>query len=167
MITVLAIAFRVPIGAIIVSLFAIVWVAAGARTLERKYFAMLLLAAICISLGLIYLSSQFVPRHPQVFHAKPYEIAVVAEVIFILLAVVILRGLNRKDLLLPVISIIVGLHFFGMVPALGSGLYWWIGGAMCLLPIIVISFLPGRWWQLSVGLGCAVVLWTAVICASF
>lgn len=158
---------RVPIGAIIVSVFAVVWVAMGARSLGRRVFAALLTAAILISLGLIYTSAHIQPAYPAAFHPKPYAIAVSAEVFLIMAAVVVLMRTNRKHLLLPTISIIVGLHFFGMVPALGSNLYWWIGGAMCLLPVLAISILPRGLWQPVVGLGCALILWSAVICAFF
>jgi len=158
---------RIPIGAIIVSVFAIVWTAAGARSLGRRWFALLFFLSILISLGLVYTGSRIEPSHPAVFNGKAYGIAVTFEAVLIFFAVLILRMVNRKYLLLPVISIIVGLHFFGMVPALGSNLYWWIGAAMCLLPILSISILPRIIWEPVVGLGCAVILWSAVICAFF
>jgi hypothetical protein len=89
------------------------------------------------------------------------------EAVLIFLAVLFFRRSDRKHRLLPIISIIVGLHFFGMVAALGSNLYWWIGGAMCVLPIVTMSMLPRHIWNPVVGLGCAVILWSAVICAFF
>jgi len=158
---------RIPIGAVIVSAFSIVWVAAGARSLGWRWLATLLFAAVLVSSGLIYAGGHIQPSHPQTFNAKPYTIAVAAEVVLIFLSVVILRRMNRKHLVFPVISIVVGLHFFGMVPALGSNLYWWIGGAMCLLPLLTMTILPQNVWQPVVGIGCAVILWTSVICASF
>ena len=158
---------RIPVGAVIVSAFAIAWTAVGARSLPRKLLAILLVAAILISAALIYVGAQIAPGHPPVFNGRTYSIAVALEAAFIVLAVVVLRMTNRKYLLLPVISIIVGLHFFGMVAALGSGLYWWIGAAMCALPIITLSISPRNFWDPVVGLGCAVILWFAVICAFF
>lgn len=158
---------RIPIGAIIVSVFAIVWTAAGARNLGRRWFALLFFMSILISLGLICAGSHTEPSYPAVFHGKAYGIAVTFEAVLIFFAVLILRMMDRKYLLLPVISIIVGLHFFGMVPALGSNLYWWIGAAMCLLPILTVLILPRNIWEPVVGLGCALILWSAVICAFF
>jgi hypothetical protein len=158
---------RIPVGAIIVSGFAVAWTAAGARNLGRRWFALLFFLSIWISLGLIYAGAHIAPAHPAVFNGKAYGIAVTFEAVLIFFAVLILRMVNRKYLLLPVISIIVGLHFFGMVPALGSNLYWWIGAAMCLLPIFTVSLLPRNIWEPVVGLGCALILWCAVICAFF
>ncbi|HWY50851.1 MAG TPA: hypothetical protein VNW72_05150 [Chthoniobacterales bacterium] len=158
---------RIPVGAVIVSAFAIAWTAVGARSLPRKLFAILLVAAILISAALIYIGARMAPPHPPVFNGRAYSLAVAFEAVLIFLTVVVLRMTNRKYLLLPVISIIVGLHFFGMVVALGSSLYWSIGGAMCLLPILTMSILPRHVWDPVVGLGCAVILWFAVICAFF
>jgi hypothetical protein len=158
---------RIPVGAIIVSGFAVAWTAAGARNLGRRWFALLFFLSIWISLGLIYAGAHIAPAHPAVFNGKAYGIAVTFEAVLIFFAVLILRMVNRKYLLLPVISIIVGLHFFGMVPALGSNLYWWIGAAMFLLPIFTVSLLPRNIWEPVVGLGCALILWCAVICAFF
>ena len=158
---------RIPIGAVIVAGFAIAWAAAGARSLGRKWFAILLVAAIVISAALIYMGARTAPLHSPVFNGRAYSLAVAFEAVLIFLTVVVLRMANRKFLLLPVISIIVGLHFFGMVVALGSNLYWSIGGAMCLLPILTMSILPRHVWDPVVGLGCAVILWFAVICAFF
>jgi hypothetical protein len=158
---------KIPIGAIIVSGFAIVWTAAGARSLGRKWFAFLLAISILISAGLIYAGSRIEPEHSPVFNGRAYSIAVTAEAVLIILVVVVLRMMSRKDLILPVISLIVGLHFFGMVPALGSNLYWWIGGAMALLPILTMSILPQKFWPPVVGFGCAVILWLSALGAFF
>lgn len=158
---------RIPIGAVIVSIFAVAWTAVGARNLGRTWFRVLLFAAILISTALIYVGGHVAAARPPTFNAKAYAVAVTLEAVLILLAVIILRITGRKYLLLPVISIIVGLHFFGMVPALGSSLYWWIGGAMSLLPIFTLSVLPRDFWDPVVGLGCALILWCAVVCAFF
>ena len=158
---------RIPIGAIIVSVFAIVWTAAGTRNLGRRWFALLLFLSILISLGVIYVAGHMQPARSFTFNAKAYNISVAFEVILIFIAVLFLRGAERKALLLPVISIIVGLHFIGMVWALGSNLYWWIAGAMSLLPVITMSILPRNMWGPVVGLGCAVILWLSAICAFF
>ena len=158
---------KIPVGAITVSAFAIVWTAVGARTIGRRWFAFLVSMSILISLGVIYAGAHIEPAHPLVFNAKAYNISVAFELVLIFLAIVFLKKADRKDLLLPVISVIVGLHFFGMVAALGSNLYWWIGGAMCLWPIFTMSILPRNVWGPVVGLGCAVILWSAAICAFF
>lgn len=158
---------RIPIGAIIVSTFAVVWTAAGTRNLERRWFVWLLLMSILISLGVVYAGARMQPAHPFTFNVRAYNLSILFEVVLIFFAVLFLRGAERKDLLLPTISIIVGLHFIGMVWALGSNLYWWIAGAMCLLPVITVSILRRGLWAPVVGLGCAVILWLSSICAFF
>jgi hypothetical protein len=158
---------RIPIGALIVSGFAIAWTSVGARSLGRRWFAFLFVMSILISMALIYAGAHLAPARSPVFNGRIYEIVVALEAVLIFVAVIVLRRINRKDLLLPVISLIVGLHFFGMVPALGSNLYWWIGSAMCLLPILTMSIAPRNVWQPVVGLGCAMILWCAVICTFF
>jgi hypothetical protein len=99
------------------------------------------------------------------FTLAPYIIAVAFELIAILIAVVILRRRRQYDLILPIICILVGLHFFGMVPALDSNEYWWVGAAMCLWPLGVIALAPRRWWIPMTGLGCAIILWASIVCS--
>ena len=158
---------RIPIGAIILSIFAVIWTAAGTRNLERRWFVSLLLGAILISLGVIYAGAHMQTAHPLTFNARAYNLSILFEGVLIFFAVLFLRCAERKHLLLPVISIVVGLHFIGMVWALGSNLYWWISAGMCLLPVTTMSILPRSVWEPVVGIGCAVILWTSAICAFF
>jgi len=155
------------IGAIVVSTFAVIWIAAGTRNLGRRWFSWLLSISILISLGVIVAAGKIAPAHPATFNGKAYGLSVAFESFLIFLAVFFLRSGDRKRFLLPIISIIVGLHFFGLVWALGSNEYWFVGSAMCLLSILTISILPRNLWDSVVGLGCAVLLWFSVICAFF
>ena len=122
---------NVPVGAISVSIFAIIWTAAGTHQLGRRWFALLLSISILISLAVIYAATRITPAHPVVFNPTVYHISVAFEAVLIFLAVGFLVRSGRKEFLLPVISIIVGLHFFGMVWARESNLYWFVGAAMC------------------------------------
>jgi hypothetical protein len=158
---------RIPIGAIIVSCFAIIWTAAGSRDLRRPWFTVLLSSSVLISVAIVVAAGQIQPAHPVRFNARAYNWSIGFETIFILLAVIFLTKTDRKYLLLPVISLIVGLHFFGMIWALGSNNYWWIGTAMCFLPIVTMSILPRNLWMPVVGLGCALILWLSAIWALF
>jgi hypothetical protein len=158
---------KIPVGAVIVSAFAVLWTAAGARGLGRRWFVFLLAASILISAGIVIAAGHIQPPHPIAFNAKAYNVSVAVEAVLIFCAIVFLRRAGRKDLLLPVISFIVGLHFFGMVWALDSNLYWWIGGAMCLLSLLALMFLPRSYRMPTVGFGCAVILWFAAVAAFF
>jgi len=158
---------KISIGAIIVSIFAIVWTAAGTHQLGRRWFVLFSFMSILISLAVIYVATRIALTHPVVFNATAYNISVAFEGVLIFLAVLFLVRSGYKQFLLPVISIIVGLHFFGMVWALGSNLYWFVGAAMCLLSILTMSIFPQLLWAPVVGIGCAVILWCSVICAFF
>ncbi len=66
---------------------------------------------------------------------------------------------------MPVVAIIVGLHFLGLVPAFRSGSFGWIAGAFCVIGGAAL-FLPAQLGEVAlrqavVGLGCAGVLWLA------
>jgi hypothetical protein len=151
------------IGAIIVGIFAVVWTAAGARVLGRGWMLALTSLAILISVAIARLAAHHGSAYPFKFNGVAYGIAVALEFIGIFVAVMILRHRQLYDFILPVISIIVGLHFFGMVPALGSDEYWWVGAAMCAWPLAIMSLTPRRWWIPMTGLGCAVILWVSIL----
>lgn len=153
-----------PVGAVIVAFFAVLWVAAGVHELGRRSFAALLTISILIS-GAIVLAAtrlQF-GGHGGGFNGKIYGIFVTLEGIAIAIAVVLIKRADAKQYLIPVIALIVGAHFFGMVPALQSNEFWWVGGAMCLLPLVTMSLLPERLWAPIVGIGCAVILWLSAL----
>ena len=127
------------VDAIVVSTFAIIWIAAGTRNLGRRWFSWLLSISILISLGLIFAAGKIAPAHPATFNGTAYSLSVAFEAVLIFVAVVFLRSDDRKQFLLPTIAIVVGLHFFGMVWALGSNEYWFVGVTMCLLSILTMS----------------------------
>ena len=106
-------------------------------------------------------------RHSAGFDGKIYGIFVTLEVIAIVCAVILLNRFDAKQYLVPVIAFIVGAHFFGMVRALRSNDFWWVGGAMCLLPVLTMSTLPQKSWTPMVGIGCALILWLSALRAFF
>jgi predicted branched-subunit amino acid permease len=108
------------IGAIVVSTFAVIWIAAGTRNVGRRWFSWLLSISILISLGVIVAAGKIAPPHPTMFNGKAYGVSIAFEAVLILLAVLVLRRDDRQCFLLPIIAIVAGLHFFGLVWALGS-----------------------------------------------
>jgi hypothetical protein len=101
-----------------------------------------------------------------------YWAAVGFEIVAIIIAVFWLKRIDRPDYILPVISLIVGIHFFGLVPAFHSLRFFWIGLVMFLLPIAAILLLPtevrgqhGPTFirSLVVGVGCALTLWLGAL----
>ena len=135
------------IRTIVVSIFAVIWIAAGTHNLGRRWFSWLLSISILISLGVIVAAGKISPAHPATFNGKAYGLSVAFEAILIFLAVLLLSSGDRRRFLLPIISIIVGLHFFGLVWAFGSNEYWFVGSAMCLLSILTMSILPRNLWD--------------------
>jgi len=156
------------IGAIIVASFAVVWIAAGASQLDRRWFVTLLALAILISAAIILAVTRIpLGRHSAGFNGRIYGIFVMLEFIAIFIAVIFLNRTGRTEYLMPVIALIVGAHFFGMVPALRSNEFWWVGGVMCALPLATMSILPQKIWSPVVGIGCAMILWLSALRAFF
>jgi hypothetical protein len=156
------------IGAIIVASFAVVWIAAGASQLDRRWFVTLLALAILISAAIILAVTRIpLGRHSAGFNGRIYGIFVMLEFIAIFIAVIFLNRTGRTEYLMPVIALIVGAHFFGMVPALRSNDFWWVGGVMCALPLATMSILPQKIWSPVVGIDCAMILWLSALRAFF
>jgi hypothetical protein len=156
------------IGAIILACFAVAWVAAGTQQLDRRWFGSLFVMAALISVAIVVAATQ-IPfgRDSAGFDGRIYGIFVTLEAVAIICAVVLLKRLNAKPYLIPVIAFIVGVHFFGMVPALRSNDFWWVGGGMCVLSLLTMSILPQRVWGPVVGIGSALILWLSALCAFF
>ena len=156
------------VGAIIVASFALSWVAAGAHQLGRHWFVSILSISILISAGIIIAAIRApFAKHTGAFNRAIYGIVVTLEVIAIIIAVVLLNRPGRKQYLIPVIAFIVGVHFFGMVPALHLNEFWWIGGAMGALSLLGMLVLPRKFWAPIVGIGCAIILWFSALGAFF
>ena len=156
------------VGAIIVACFAVAWVAAGASNFDRRLFGLFLALSILISAAIIVAATR-IPfgRHSAGFNGRIYGLFVTLEALAIVIAAVWINRVGAKQYLMPVIAIIVGLHFFGMVPALRSDEFWLVGGAMSLLPVLTMLILPQRAWTPVVGIGCAVILWLSALGAFF
>jgi hypothetical protein len=156
------------IGAIILACFAVAWVAAGTHQLDRRWFGLLFVTAMLISVAIVVAATR-IPfgRHSAGFDGRIYGIFVTLEAVAIICTVVLLRRLDAKQYVIPVIAFIVGVHFFGMVPALHSNLFWWVGAAMCVLSLAMMSILSQRFWAPVVSVGCALILWLSALRAFF
>src|SRR6184192_1348116 len=73
------------IRTIVVSIFAVIWIAAGTRNLGRRWFSWLLSISILISLGVIVAAGKISPAHPATFNGKAYGLSVAFEAILIFL----------------------------------------------------------------------------------
>lgn len=104
------------------------------------------------------------------FRTTAYRLAVAAMLLAIPIAGRVLTLRGQGDAIMPVVAIIVGLHFIGLVPAFQSGIFAWVAGAFCILGFTAL-FLPvhvGETGALElryavVGLGCALILWLSMV----
>jgi len=96
------------------------------------------------------------------FHAGAYIYSVVFEVIAIFLTIVLIRRFADRSFIPPVIAIIVGLHFIGLLLATGQDIFIWLAVAMCLFG--ALATMASRTLRLPIaGFGSALALWTSAI----
>jgi hypothetical protein len=96
-------------------------------------------------------------------------LAVLFEVVAIPLAAAVLNKAGHPDVVVSAVAAIVGLHFFGLVPAFGSWGFAAVGGAMVLVGALSLLLPAGPEGGGAsprgalVGLGGALVLWLGVL----
>lgn len=97
-----------------------------------------------------------------------FRIVNIMQTCLIILAVIILQNINRSDLIVPVISVIIGLHFFALVPVFNFKFDNLIGGAMIIWALIVpvcFTFIGIKGnqnpyiWSTIISLGNGLILW--------
>src|SRR5215472_7557981 len=165
------------IGGIIAASFAALSAALGLRSLGQGWAIRLTVASALLSLALVIagvgqLRSPSSTTAAGVPHPNVYWVSVAFEAVAIPLAVFILRRRRQHRYILPIIVLIIGLHFFVLVPAFSSFEFAWIGSALSVIALATIWFLPPTvtWrvgssrrqvdlWALVVGTGTAAVLW--------
>jgi hypothetical protein len=104
------------------------------------------------------------------FRSRAYLLAVLFEVVAIPVAVVLLNRTGYPGAVGSAIVAIVGLHFFGLVPAFKSRRFAAVGGAMVLVGLLSL-LLPSVAGGASgvdprgaaTGLGSALVFWVGVL----
>jgi hypothetical protein len=87
-----------------------------------------------------------------------YGVAVVLEVIAIVVSVRILAHRGLSDRIMPVIGIIVGLHFIGLWIATHQPVFPFVTAGMVAACAAAFQF-KGSARTVVTGLGCAAVLW--------
>ena len=101
------------------------------------------------------------------FGTRIYSLVVVAEFIAIGVASRLLTESGHPAAVISVIAVIVGLHFFGLIPAFHVLRFAAVGGMMILLgvgslflpPSIITGSITLELRTAVVGLGCALILW--------
>ena len=104
------------------------------------------------------------------FKTRAYLLAVLFQAVAIPIAVVSLNRAGHPGAVGPAIVAIVGLHFFGLVPAFGSRRFAAVGGAMVLVGLLSLLLPSGAGGAsgadprgAATGLGSALVFWVGVL----
>ncbi len=91
-----------------------------------------------------------------------------AEGLCIAIAAIICNAIHRFDLFFPIMSIIVGVHFFPLAALFEVKAYYIVGALFCLLALIALFLVPENArigsQQITVpwvilGFGAAIILW--------
>jgi Family of unknown function (DUF7010) len=98
------------------------------------------------------------PSHGRV--AREFEIVLALEWIPIFGAAFVLSRRRRPELILPVIALIVGLHFFPLARIFGATLYYFTGAAIVITSLTAIAARDPLPKQVTASFGCGLVLWT-------
>lgn len=173
----------IALSTLITAGFAAGWGVGGSLALPGAARALALLVVLAVTASLLAVAfrlSRRARRYPDAsgaeanpFRSRPYQLAVLAEIGAIPLAGWLLTRAGRPDAIISAVAAIVGLHFFGLVPAFRSRLFALIGGAMVLLALLSLTLPPtvtigasGEQLGLRaavVGLGSAVILWAGSV----
>jgi hypothetical protein len=93
-----------------------------------------------------------------------YRLAVLFEVSAIPISAVVLNNAGYPGAVISAVAVIVGLHFFGLIPAFRSRWFAAVGGAIVAVGLLSLVLPTGTGVSprgALVGLGCALVLWVS------
>jgi hypothetical protein len=167
---------------VIVAVFAAVWGTTGSIALAGISQTIALLTVIFVTVLMMAGAYSFFRAAQQVvnirrqtlsplsFNPRPYWIAVIGQAVAIPLVSRLLSLNGYPDAIMPAVVAIVGLHFFGLIPAWR---FAGVGGAMVLLALISLGvpvqiILAGTEQTIGsrvafLGLGCAIILWLSML----
>lgn len=164
---------------LITTFFGALWGIIGALALsDGSPLAVILVTAITVALLVcaahFFRVSQRLPqlsenRGTNPFGTRAYRLAVLFEVVAIPASAVVLNNTGHPGAVVSAVAAIVGLHFFGLIPAFRSWRFALLGGSMvllALLSLLVPSGVDASGANLRgavVGLGCALLLWVSIL----
>lgn len=169
-------------GILFLTLFGGLWAVAGVKGLDGIGNPWIFVATIAIFAALAVLGAVIVVNAYSVeSDSKPnfsdarrrrvrFRIVLFVEVGLIAIAVMILRGVGRTDLIAPVVMLVVSLHFIPLAVLFRLPIYYTVAAALFLVDLVAVVAVPEQIHiyktrvspQLVViGLGGAVCLWAA------
>jgi hypothetical protein len=157
------------VGVVVLSVFAAIWCVAGlalAGLGSTFFYAIVALvsAAIIVAARRRPVSSGDSETGRRI--GRLVGLASAGEGLAIVVAVLILQSLHAPDDIMPVIAIIVGVHFFAIAWGIPARLYY-ATGALLIAVGIVGLFVSDATRPIVVGVGAACILWlTAVVLLS-
>ncbi|MEZ4863704.1 MAG: hypothetical protein R3C14_20450 [Caldilineaceae bacterium] len=168
-------------GVIFLALFGVLWAEVGIGGLQglgAPWFSvvalalglLLLVGGIALLLASRRLPAPTTPAAIQERRRRRqwFPIIFAAEFILIAIAGLVCRALNRLDLFLPLIMLIVGLHFFPLAALFHVKNYYVVGALLCLVAILTLLVVPEMFrlsehqivlWQVVLGFCGAIILW--------
>jgi hypothetical protein len=147
-------------GVIILSVAAALWCSLTSPSLPEAWRIPIVATGLLISGALIALAVKRGSENSGPFHLKIFWLSVGFEAVAIPLAIHFLIAAHQAAFILPVLTIIVGLHFVGMWLALERRLHLAICFGMCAAGLIAIFLTPPLRMQVA-GFGSALTLWLA------
>ncbi len=166
----------------ITTFFAFVWGVNGSVALPGTIRIVCLCGVLVISavlFGMAFLLLRSTSDLPTAttqainpFRTRLYNLAVSAQFIAIFLGAQLLSRIGYADAIISLVAVIVGLHFFALIPVFQSWRFAGVGSAMVLLGLGSLLLAPSMTLASTgetvgvrtaiVGLGCAIILWAGV-----
>lgn len=139
--------------------FAVLWLLLGAAALSVPWRYLIGAAGLAAIAALLWRARRMQEPRTGLFRMDRYLIAVVAEFAAIALVQLVLARLGLSAYLLPVVGVLVGVHFVGLWWAGGGDSYLRLAGTMTALNAAALLLPPGsRAMQAVAGLGSAAAL---------
>lgn len=139
--------------------FAALWLILGAAALSQPWRYVVCASGLVTIAFLVWRARRMNEPKTGLFRMNRYRIAVTAEFGMIAVTQLLLAKLGLSAYLLPIVGVIVGLHFIGLWWAGGGSIYLGLAGTMTVLNGGALLLRPGSpAMQAVAGLGSAAAL---------
>lgn len=155
-------------GVFFMTAFAFVWSALAAYFLRRMGWQTWLVISI-ITVALCFGAERQLERAGQLHQRPPepssvavgrqFRAVLIAENTAVLLAILVLAKMGRRDLIVSAIALIVGIHFFPLARIFGMRLYYASGAAIVGASLLAMRIRVPNLRQGITCAACGLVLW--------